>query len=381
MKKGLFLFADYYDATTASRRVLLSTKHIFDEIDFVYWARLGTHRKKVEQIYDGINFSVFDKTAKPRSLGVLTLFLSFQFWLLQQLLKKKPKFVVAFTFYTIFPALIYKYFFKWNCKVIYDPRDYVAVSFRINKIVAFCVKFVDNIFIKLSNFVIFPDRQYFIHYGIFHLPKEKYLIIPNSAENIYDQVVNNDIYLKYNLPKDKFIIPILGYFSETRGEKILFELIQRKQHNLFFLFAGDIRDQNHLDFFKNNADNVVFIDKVPYLDALSIMHQSILVPQLYDPETKNNVYAMPTKYYDCLMIGTPVIVSNGQIDVANEIKENNFGWVIDYYDTDSLENCINRLISNPNLIDKEAMKKFFLKNYDYNIFKVKLEEAYKKFLN
>lgn len=380
MKKGLFLFADYFDSTTTIIRVLKASKDIFGEVNFLYWARLGKERNPPEEdLYKDLKFDAFTKTANPRSLSALFLFVKFQWWLFKKLLEKKSDFVVAFTFYTIFPSLVYKYFINWKCKVIYDPRDYAADSYRVNKIVNFLIRLVDNIFIKASDFVIFPDRQYFIYYGLFKLKNEKFLILPNSTEDSFEQVEKNDVYLKYNLPKDKFIIPVIGYFSETRGEKILFDLIRKKDPRLLFVFAGDIRDENHLNFFKEN-DNVIYLKKIPYIDALTIMKEALLVPQLYDPELNNNVYALPTKYYDCLMVGTPIVVSLGQKDVAQEIISNNFGWAIDYYDVEALAQIIDNYIADRQAINKLELRKFFLEKYDYNIHKFKLREAYLKFL-
>ncbi|HCA07578.1 glycosyltransferase [Chryseobacterium sp.] len=379
MRKGLFLFADYYDATTSSRRVLKSAKTVFDEIEFMYWARLGKERVSNDEIFDNVKFKAFKKTSAPRSFGVLILFISFQYWIFKNLIKRKPNFIVAFTFFTIAPALVYKYLLNRKCKVIYDPRDYVSVSFRINRLVAFTLKLIDNIYIKLSNFVIFPDRQYFKHYGLMSLDEEKCLILPNSAEDMFETIKNIDIFTKYNIPKNKKIIPILGYFSETRGEEIIFELIKEKHEDLFFVFAGDIRDKRYLDFFDQNTDNVKYLNKIPYLDALKIMEEAILVPQLYDPQLLNNVYAFPTKYYDCLMVGTPIVVSDGQIDVAEEIDKNNFGWVIDYSDTKRLREIIFAYIKSPESINRGDLRKYFLENYDYKLFMPKLRDVYKKF--
>ena len=379
-KKGLFLFADYFDSTTTIIRVLRASKDLFEEINFLYWARLGQERNPPnDELYKGLKFDGFTQTASPRSLSAFLLFVKFQWWLLKKIIDNKSNFVVAFTFYTVFPALVYKYFINWRCNVLYDPRDYAADSYRVNKIVNFIIKLIDNLFIWASDFVVFPDRQYFIYYGLFGLKDDKFLILPNSTEDILEEVLKNDVYKKYNLPKDKHIIPIIGYFSETRGEKILFELIKQKDPRLLFVFAGDIRDENHLRFFKEN-ENVVYLKKIPYLDALTIMKESLLVPQLYDPELKNNVYALPTKYYDCLMVGTPIVVSLGQKDVAQEIILNQFGWAIDYKDTKSLTNIINNYINNKNIIKKEELRSFFLKKYDYNIHKTKLRKAYSKFL-
>ena len=379
--KAFFIFADYYDATSTARRVVTATKTIFEEIEFIYWARLGEERKNDEFIFSSVTKTAYKKTARPRSLGVLFLFIRFQFWILKKLISRKPKFVIAFTFYTIFPALLYKYLFNWKTKVIYDPRDYVSVSYRVNKLISLGLNLIDNIFIKVSDFVIFPDRQYFIYYGKFKLSENKYLILPNSTEDCYEQTLSIDVFKKYSLPKDKKLIPVLGYFSETRGEKIIFDLIKEKHQNFHFVFAGDIRDENHLAFFEDNRDNVSFVGKIPYLDALTIMKEALFVPQLYDPQLLNNVYALPTKYYDCLMVGAPIVVSNGQIDVANEIVKNNFGWSIDYYDLESLRAIMFDFSNNQDSINKDKLREYFLEKYDYAIFKPKLRAVYAKFVS
>jgi glycosyltransferase involved in cell wall biosynthesis len=377
-KKAYLIFADYYDATTTSRRVMAAIKPIFDEIEFVYWARLGHERKNEEAIFSSVLKTVYKKTARPRSIGVLCLFVRFQFWIFRNLISRKPKFVIAFTFYTIFPALVYKYILNRKCKVIYDPRDYVSVSYRINKLISYSLNFVDNFFIKFSDFVIFPDKQYFIYYGKFKLRDDKYFILPNSAEDLYEEIEKIDIYQKYNLPKDKNLIPILGYFSETRGERVLFDLIKEKDQNLHFVVAGDIRDEVHLNFFEAHKENVSYLNKIPYLDALAVIKESLLVPQLYDPQLLNNVYAYPTKYYDCLMVGTPMVVSDGQIDVYQEIIAHNLGFGINYNDLQGLRTIIDDLVTNRKKIDRNALRHFFLLKYDYNIYKQKLREVYSK---
>lgn len=381
MNKALFLFADYYDATTASRRVLSSTKDLFDEIEFMYWARTGKERISNDIIFDNIKLQAFTKTAQPRSIGVLFLSLKFQFWIFKNLFIRKPKFVVAFTFFTIFPALLYKYLFCWKCKVIYDPRDYIAVSFRINKFVVFLLNLADNVVIKLSNFIIFPDNQYFSHYGKFKLDKNKYLIIPNSSEDLFAKTLNINIYDKYKLPKEKKIIPFIGYFSENRGSELIFNLIKEKHPELHFVFAGDIRSQEYLDFFDAHKENTTFIGRIPYIDALTLMKESLLSIQLSNPLIINDSYALFTKFYDCLMVGTPIIVSSGQINQARIIKKNNFGWVIQYDDLNILRETIFDYIKKPHSIQKEKLRAYFLKNYDYTLYKIQLKAVYSNFLS
>lgn len=377
--KGVFLFADFYDSTSTSLRILKASKDLFSSIKFVYWARTGIPRKiPKDGIYKDINFDCFVETAPPQSKKIYALTFKYQFWLLQKLRKENNNFVVALTFYTILPALIYKYLFNRKCKVIYDPRDYVADSFSFNKIGAFVLRLADNLFIKLSDFVVFPDEQYFIYYGMFPLKREKCLVLPNSTEDQIGETEKIDIYEKYNLPKEKHLIPILGYFAEGRGEKVLFELIRKNRDDLHFVVAGDIRDEEFLRIFKESK-NVSFLGKVPYLDALTILKSSLLSPQLYEPKLKNNAYAFATKYFDCLMVGTPIVVSRGQILQGDEIEKYHFGWVIDYDDTTALEEITDSEIQGSQ-IDKGRMREYFLKNYDFNLFKPKLRAAYERFI-
>ncbi|NML70471.1 glycosyltransferase family 4 protein [Chryseobacterium sp. RP-3-3] len=376
-RKSLLLFADYFDATTATRRVVNALNENFDQLEFVYWARLGHEREINEEIFKNIPKKVYKETAPPRSFGVLVQFVKYQMWLFKTLLEKKPSLVIAFTFYTIFPALFYRLFINRKSKVIYDPRDYVAVSYRVNIVISSIIRFLDNLCMKFSDFVIFPDKQYFSHYGMFKLPKNKYFVLPNSAEDVYNQLEDIDLEKLYNIPVEKPLIPILGYFSETRGKELLFRAIQDENLSEFhFVFAGDLRDESEISFL-NSKKNVTFLPKVPYLHALKIIQKSIVVPQLYDPKLLNNVYAFPTKYFDCLMVETPMIVSSGQKDVLEEIKKYNFGFGIEYDDYDGFVMILKKLLKNELVVDKKSLRTFFLNTYNYNLYKQKLADIYK----
>ena len=94
------------------------------------------------------------------------------------------------------------------------------------------------------------------------------------------------------------------------------------------------------------------------------MKESLLSIQLSNPLIINDSYALFTKFYDCLMVGTPIIVSSGQINQARIIKKNNFGWVIQYDDLNILRETIFDYIKKPHSIQKEKLRAYFLKNYD-----------------
>jgi hypothetical protein len=366
MKTPLFLFADYYDVTTASARVLKAGGSKFRNAQFLYWARTGVERDDNNPVFVNNSKEAFIKVGKPRSAHVLLLFLNFQFWLLKKIFQKKSNLIYAFTFYTVFPALLYKYLFAWKTKVIYDPRDYIAVSYRVNKIIRFSLQFFDNLAILLSNKVVFPDDQYFSYYGFFGLSKQKYCIVPNSMTDLKESIEVQSVHEKYNIPKSKRIIPIIGYFSETRGRDMFFELIEMQLDQFHFIVAGDIRDEEDIRFFNQNK-NVTLLKKVPYLEALQILRDSYVSPLIYDPETINNKYAYPTKYYDSLMVGTPVIISYGQVPVYNEVEKYDIGKGINYNSTQDLLHVLEQYDYFEKEVDRRTMRQLFLEKYDFKI--------------
>jgi hypothetical protein len=375
MKKAILVFPEYYDATTTSRRVLQAANSIFDEINILYWAKQGVRNKISDEIFNSIIAKPFlEKTPKKNIFGII-IFIKFQLWIIKEIIKIKPSFISGFTFYTIFPIIVYKFFFNWKCKIVYDPRDYISVCYKGNVLLLFFIRLIDNFFIKLVDLVIFPDYQYFIHYGLFKLNKKKYFILPNSTEDSYNHIKNIDIYKKFNIDNRKLIIPILGYFNIDRGKELLFEIINEGNIDFQFVVAGDISNIEDINFFKSKS-NVTFLGKIPYFDALAIMYNSIIVPQLYDPSLINNKYAYPTKYYDCLMVGTPIIFSSGQIALLNVLKDHNIGVSIEYNDIEGFREVLINLQAGNYNFKKDEIREIFIEKYNYKYFRENLKEKY-----
>ena len=373
--KTVFLYPDYFDNTTATRRVLETAKDLFPNLEFFYWERAGVQVKDADALYDGIRKTPFRIQAPPRSLKVLLITLQFQWWLLHNVRKTKPQVICAFYIYTIVPALVYKYFFNRKCKVIYDPRDYFAVVFRLPALVRYLLRLTDNIFIKLSDRVLFPDQQYFTHYGLFKMRADKYFILPNSTTDKLDIIKKDSLHEKLDLSPETKIVPIIGYFSEDRGRKMFFEVIRQKPEGIHFVIAGAFRDAQDITFFKSQS-NVSYLGKVPYLEALWIMQQSAIVPIVCSPDSLNYKFAIPTKFYDGTMVGTPVLVSDGQVDVAEKIKSNKLGFCIPYNDANAFLDVLNSLPKHRDNEQAGRIRQYFLDNYDFVIFKSGLRQFY-----
>ncbi len=371
----LFLFPNDYDATTAARRVLDAGREIFPEIRFLYWPRNGMKQNQDDDFYRNIEKEAYHHSAPPRSLQVFGITILFQFWLFSKIRQNKPKYIVAFYFYTILPALAYKYFFDKKCIVIYDPRDYFAVCFKINRLLSWVLQFIDNVFIQLADRIIFPDFQYFRHYGMFRIKKYKYFVVPNSTGDAIDEIPNQDIRSELGIPSNSIIIPIIGYFSDARGKSMLFDTIRMNLPGVHFVVAGNMRNTDDVEFFKLQQ-NVSYLGKIPYKKALWVMRNSAFVPLFYDPSLKNHTYAIPTKFYDSLMVGTPVVLSSQLIDAVELSRKYKLGFDLEYNDLAGFVNLICRFRDKQVAFPGKTLRDLFLEQFDFNIYRDRLKSFY-----
>jgi hypothetical protein len=373
--KTVFLYPDYFDNTTATRRILETARDLFQDLTFFYWERAGAQFVKNDPLYDGIRKIKYERQAPPRSIKVLLITINFQFWLLRKIRVEKPQLICAFYIYTIVPALVYKFLFNRKCKVIYDPRDYFAVVFNLPAFLRYILKLVDNLFIKFSDKVLFPDQQYFTHYGIFKLGKEKYFVIPNSTSDKFDRIKKISLHDHLGIPHSTKVVPIIGYFSEDRGRKMFYELISMQPKGVHYVVAGAFRDENDIAFFKSQP-NVSYLGKIPYLDALWVMQQSSIVPIFCSPSNLNYKYAIPTKFYDSIMVGTQVIVSDGQIDVSQLIRANNLGFCTPYNDAGDFLSVLNGLPVKKDTEVVDGIRNYFLDHFDFTRYQEGLRNFY-----
>jgi hypothetical protein len=375
MSMTLFLFPNDFDATTAARRVLDAGGEIFPDIKFLYWSRNGMKHGNEDEFYKNIDKEAYARTAPPRSIQVLGITFLFQFWLFSKIKQNKPKYIVAFYFYTILPALAYKYLFDTTCMVIYDPRDYFAVCFKINRMLSWLLRFIDNLFIQMADRVIFPDFQYFRHYGMFRIKKYKYFVVPNSTGDALDEISQADIRAELGIPSNSTIIPIIGYFSDARGKAMLFESIKMNLPGVHFVVAGNMRNADDIAFFKSQP-NVSYLGKIPYKKALWVMRNSAFVPLFYDPSLKNHMYAIPTKFYDSLMVGIPVVLSSQLIDAVALSRKHQLGFDLEYNDLTGFVNLICRFRDKQVDIPEKTLRNLYLEQFDFNIHASRLKAFY-----
>jgi len=294
---------------------------------------------------------------KRKAIFSRILFMRFIFF---NLIKKKDKYSIihACDFDTVIPAIIIKYIYKK--KVIFDIFDWYSDTIStgnwlINKVISI----LEVISYKLSDYIIICEEERkkqikFYHRNIYVLPN-----IPDIYSDVYEFIKKAD--------NSEITISYVGGFYKDRNIEILLRAIS-KINNLKLKIAGygDKELENACIEYSKKFSNIEYYGKVKYNIALEIMAQSDLIYAMYCKKNKNHIYAAPNKFYESLMLGVPIITTEGTI-AGEKVKKYNTGFVIgeEYTETEILLKKLPKM----NLEDKKNnCKKIWqdiYKNYVY----------------
>lgn len=81
---------------------------------------------------------------------------------------------------------------------------------------------------------------------------------------------------------------------------------------------------------------------LPQPQVLALTEACDAVFCFYEPLTLNDINASPSKLYDAMMVGRPVII-NAETQVAHFVAAHDLGYVVDYCDTDGLRTVLRSL--------------------------------------
>lgn len=305
------------------------------------WDRKGENLQRENTIYyrkvSGYNIGGL-KAAFHRTRWMIFLF--------RQFFKNKKRITTihAFDLDTAFPACIFKSFIKKNISVIFDVCDWFSATItNENKFIKSSFTWMEKYTINHTDEVILcePERIEQIPYTL----KKKELIVPNipSFSNIDFLKIDK----KYQFDNDLIVFSYVGGFGKTR---FLYELLDVAQEGLIdLLIAGYGNHELEEKCKKLSAlSNIKYFGKVDYNQGLNIMFNSNIIYAMYSKANPNNNYAAPNKYYEAMMLGKPILTTEG-ISIARKVRKFNTGYVIE----ESLPELKALVIS----LNKEDMKK------------------------
>lgn len=128
----------------------------------------------------------------------------------------------------------------------------------------------------------------------------------------------------------RFIEPILKIFQKVRPDR-----------HLVFMGFGPL--ESAVRSAASSFSNIHFLGAVPPLDILRhISGADVGFAAHLEPTCLNHRYALPNKFFEYLLAGVPVWVTEAHEEMAALVRQHGFGWIT-RYGTDGIVKWVNEL--------------------------------------
>ncbi|MFH1933509.1 MAG: glycosyltransferase [Pseudomonadota bacterium] len=305
------------------------SKHCIDYL-ILGWDRLGQYADSGNIVYyrrpSSYNFG-----AKAVGGRLFWMWHVFSF-----LRKNRNKFdyIHACDFDTALPAVAFKLLFRK--KMIFDVFDWFTDTIRVdNRLVELVIRVTEYLTAKCSDVVVLCENERLPQIGF--QPK-CLLVLPN--------IPNIEPPKKYGEDNhSNLVISYVGGFYQDRNIELLLEVVTAMpQIRLKIAGYGDHEIEKMCTKLSTEHSNIEYYGRVPYTDGLEIMSNSHYLYAMYCKVNKNHLYAAPNKFYESLMLGRPIITTEGTL-VGEKVLKHQTGYVIGE-DKQDLIRLLNSLLDS-----------------------------------
>jgi hypothetical protein len=241
--------------------------------------------------------------------------LNWQVFLWRNLWKYKPRIIFNMSMLSFFPIFFYSFFRR--VKVVYDCRDYLAVSYKWPSFVKHLIQLVDNITALFASKVVIPDE-----YGYEYF----YMLKPRSLYVVHNTVED------YGLRKISSTGPIrlayFGYLSKDRNFDAIFDYVRSEPDNIELHIACNVIPDRLQDIIPR-AENIILHGALSHRECHGLLSKMDYCLMMYDAKLANYQKIQPTKFYDCLTLGLPFICSTGMTNLGKHV-DGTSNLMIDY---------------------------------------------------
>lgn len=357
-------------------RVYKEAKYLFDKninIEILCLDRKNEYLNRPEEVYRDVKIKRFfvrtEKTTKlinkSRFISKFKYFIYFK-WLLKYI-KQVKEYTKGKDFeilhcHDLEMAFCGVVFFK-NKKVVFDMHEYYAekrskiLNWLINRVVKFVQKRATWI-IHVNDFQIKDIKN-----------KKKLVFVPNYPQ------IHKFKNLKYK-SSGKLRISYTGYVSRYLP---IFNLMKVADEldNINVSINGDGPFYEELKEKSKDMKNVVMTGRYSHDDIAKFYENSDILYCVYNKGNKNDETAIPTKFYEALITGSPIIVAKNT-EMSRFVEKYNIGFCVDGEDKEDIKNTIINIQKNPEILKKKRMNVEKISNqYTWENVVTNLDSIYK----
>lgn len=209
--------------------------------------------------------------------------------------------------------------------VVYDAFDSIGAILGEGRI-ANWLMVAERAFIRASAVAIFPDQIRLEQYGI--TSRENVTIISNVPDAVPGTAMTND-----DVPAASGSRPLRCVYVGTlearhRGLEYIAGICRALPGKVEFVVGGTGQLEPLLATQNNEIDNLQYVGRLDYGDALDLMRSADILYGPYLLSAPAHRYASPNKLYEHLMLGKPIITNTG-IPPARVVEEARSGFLFD----------------------------------------------------
>ncbi|AZQ61989.1 hypothetical protein EI427_06975 [Flammeovirga pectinis] len=306
-----------------------------------------------------ITFHPYDEISKkPTRLTTSRLFLS-------QIRKVKPDLIIVHTI-ELLPALIYYKIKNKKVKIIYDMLENYPFNFRYQKYRPTLQSQILSSFSHLIEKVSYPFLSHIFVAEQTYLTEKK---LPLSKTTILENKFNPIYHLKKSIKKQSNTVSLVfcGSLTKIFGVEVILNWFSdlsscKSVLNYKLTIIGKAYEEDVIQILQNstttnkNIKCIGVTEFVPHEQIIKEMFSSdfVVLPYPENPCTKN---CIPTKLYECLGLGIPMLTQENLL-WEKVCKESNGSMFIDFkqpIEIKSFEEQINTFIPYSNGIDQKAL--------------------------
>lgn len=247
--------------------------------------------------------------------------------------------VHAIDFDTIMPAFLFCKIFGKKC--IFDIYDKYTDSRSISGNIGRLIDKFERFFIRNSDVAILADESRIEQHALKNRPNHLMIIenVPEVDKGSCETKLTSKTKIKIGY--------VGGLEALNRGlEDVANYVSQSSEHEFHVAGFGDLEDF----FFSMSEDNpnINYIGPCKHEDGMALLKECDIVLGMYYLNVANHRFAAPNKYYEHLMLGKPLLTTEGTPPGA-KVSFNMTGWAIkDNYES------LNRFFEQE--LKKESLK-------------------------
>ena len=185
---------------------------------------------------------------------------------------------------------------------------------------------------------------------------------PLYKQSIHQIILENKPAFKPSRKESAAGSPLkIAFVGSVRYQDILKNLSNAIMNNSNFelYFHGSGEDLDVMKQYCKGANNVIFTGKYDYSKVVSLYHQSDVIWAGYPNKDYNVIYAISNKFHESLYVGVPCVYSE-KTALANFVKTQNIGLVVNPYDSGAIKDLFEDIISGKVNLEaiKQSMKDF-----------------------